>query len=246
MPVIPVPAVGRLCNTLLLVIITSLFATAQSLVGGSLFAPAPAESTQGNKLWLQYQNSFQFKERMYIDTDFGHIFHSEASDKRLSIRSVLKYQLTENLKIGTGMGFFWLYDRPNLEQELRFVQEISYFKDFGSSIMYQDLRLEERISQGVATGDDYGTRLRFRMGVTIPTNGRVYFGAYDEIFKNLSRQEEGANAAFSMNRAGILLGFNTQQLFKIEAHLMMEDRYQLDRRKNERSFILSLVVNQTI
>ena len=247
MPVLPVPAFGRLCNTLLLVLISLLFANAQSLVGGSIFAPAPAENTEGNKLWMQYQNSFQFKHRMFIDTDFGHIFHSQTRDKRLSIRSVFKYQLTDNLKIGSGMGFFWHYDRPNLEQELRFVQEISYFKDFGASIMYQDLRLEERISQAIATGDNYTTRLRYRLGVTIPTNGALYFGAYDEIFKNLARQgDETATPALSMNRAGILVGYNTHQLFRIEAHIMMEDRYQIDARKNERSFILSLVVNQTI
>ncbi|NND32290.1 MAG: DUF2490 domain-containing protein [Saprospiraceae bacterium] len=244
----PVPErhVGRLCYTLLLALSATILSSAQTLVGGSLFAPAPAEVTEGNKLWLQYQNSFMFKDRLFIDTDFGHIFNASSRAKRLNIRSVFKYQLTDNIKIGTGMGFFWHYDRPDLEQELRFVQEINYRKNFGASILYQDLRLEERISQGVVIFDDYQTRVRYRLGITIPTNGAMYFGAYDEIFKNLSQQDEVASSFFSMNRAGVLAGFNTYQRFRIEAHLMMEDRYHADAAKNERSFIFTVMVKQII
>lgn len=216
---------------------------AQTLVGGSLYAESAARAESSNKLWLQYQNSFEFKERMFIDSDFGHIFHTNVRDKRLHVRSVFKYQLTENLKIGAGMGLFWYYDRPSLTQELRFVQEINYSKDFGSSIMFHDLRVEEQIRQAVDSGDDYGTRLRYRFGLHFPTNGPIYFGIYDEMFKNFS----GGNDPFlSMNRAAAFIGFRTYQYLNLEAHVMMEDQYLKDANGPLRSFIFHLVARHII
>lgn len=218
---------------------------AQTLVGGSLYSPAPDQSQSSNKLWLQYQNSFEFKKGFFIDTDFGHIFNTDVQDKRLNIRSVFKYQITDNLKIGTGMGFFWTYDRPNLMQELRFVQEINYFKDFGRTIMYHDLRVEEQIEQHIDANDDYNTRLRYQVGLHFPTNGPIYFGLYDEIFKNLSRGEEN-EPFFARNRAGLLVGYKTYQYVTFEAHLMMEDIYASDFERADRSMILQLVVRHKI
>jgi len=218
---------------------------AQTLVGGSIFSP-PTEASQSNQLWFKYQNSFEFKKRMFIDSDFGHIFNTNNRAKRLSVRSVFKYQIADNLKIGSGMGFFWYYDKPELVQELRFVQEINYMNDFGSSIMYHDLRLEEQIIQGVITNEDFKARVRYQVGLTFPTPGPMYFGIYDEIFKNLSEREETPSSFFAMNRAGAMIGYNTYQQFRIEAHLTMEDRYEINSNNNTRSIIFTLTAKQII
>ncbi|MBK8501712.1 MAG: DUF2490 domain-containing protein [Saprospiraceae bacterium] len=216
----------------------------QTLVGGSIFSAASDERQGSNQLWFQYQNSFKFKDRMYIDSDFGHIFNTNASDKRLNARSVFKYEITENLKIGTGMGFFWNYDRPNLMQELRFVQEINYYKDFGSSIMFHDLRIEEQIQQSSKNADDYDTRLRYRIGLSFPTETPMYFGVYDEVFKTLSHNE--GEPFFSINRAGAFLGYRTYRYLSFEAHLMLEDRYSKEPGATSRSLILQIVAKHII
>lgn len=216
----------------------------QTLSGGSLYSEGLSNSESSNKLWLQYQNSFEFKKGLFIDSDFGHIFHTDVRDKRLHVRSVFKYQITENLKVGAGMGLFWYYDRPNLTQELRFIQEINYFKDFGSSIMFHDLRVEQQIQQAINAGDDYHTRLRYRIGLQFPTNGPVYFGMYDEIFKNFSKG--GQDPFFSMNRAAAFVGFRTYQFVNLEAHLMMEEIYSPELTGTQRAFIFQLVARHTI
>ena len=231
--------------TVVILLLSSPNFYAQSLVGGSLYAPAPDQTQKSNKIWLQYQNSFEFKKGFFIDSDFGHIFHTDVRDKRLNVRSVFKYQITENLKIGAGMGFFWFYDRPSLMQELRFVQEINYFKDFGSSIMFHDLRVEEQIQQNIDAYDDYHTRVRYRFGLHFPTNGPLYFGLYDEIFKNLGASDAD-QPFFSMNRAGLFVGYRTYQFITLEAHLMMEDVYSKKSVSPDRSMILQLVVKHKI
>lgn len=246
MPVNAQPnGIGSLVVILAMFMFSSPNFYAQTLVGGSLYAPAPDQSQSSNKVWLQYQNSFEFKRGMFIDTDFGHIFNTDVRDKRLNIRSVFKYQITDNLKIGAGMGFFWYYDRPSLKQELRFVQEVNYFKDFGQTVMYHDLRVEQQIEQNLDQEDDYNTRLRYRVGLHCPTEGPLYFGLYDEIFKNLGRQAEG-ESFFAGNRAGIFLGYKTYQFITLEAHVMLEDIYSDQLNKADRSLIMQLVVRHQI
>jgi hypothetical protein len=143
------------------------------------------------------------------------------------------------------MGLFWYYDRPNLTQELRFIQEINYFKDFGSSIMFHDLRLEQQIQQAINAGDDYHTRIRYRVGLQFPTNGPVYFGMYDEVFKNFSKGAQ--DPFFSMNRAAVFVGLRTYQFVNLEAHLMMEDIYGgPELTSTQRAFIFQLVARHTI
>ena len=117
---------------------------AQTLIGGSLY-DGQEEPMSYNQVWLQYANTFRFKEDMSIDSDFGHIFYTGNGMKRLNVRSTFRYHLTENLQVGAGMGFFWFYDTPNLAQELRFNQVISYFKEFESGTMHHDLQVEERL-----------------------------------------------------------------------------------------------------
>ncbi|MCB0689624.1 MAG: DUF2490 domain-containing protein [Saprospiraceae bacterium] len=246
MPVNTQPnGVLSLVVTVVILLICSPNFYAQTLVGGSLYAPAQDQSQSSNKIWLQYQNSFQFKKGMFIDTDFGNIFNTAVSDKRLNIRSVFKYQLTKNLRVGTGMGFFWNYDRPNLLQELRFVQEVNYFKDFGASIMFHDLRVEERIQQSFEDRDDYQTRLRYRFGLQFPTSGPVYFGLYDEVFKNLGAAGTD-QPFFAMNRAGLFLGYRTYNFVSLEAHIMVEDIYSKKSGQTDRSMILQLVAKHVI
>lgn len=242
MPVLFVRTVGMLLCLFMIICATS----AQSLVGGSVLAAAPKSDTDPHKLWLRYENSFEFKDRMYIDSDFGHIFSSDKA-MRLNVRSVYKYALLDNLKVGAGMGFFWSYGQPNLLQELRFMQEINYVNDFGSSLITHDLRVEQQISQSVEEFDDYNTRLRYRVGLTVPTNGPLYFGIYDEVFKNLSRTNpELSIPSITMNRAGLFAGYNTYQHFKIEAHLTVEDWYRMRKQDNVRSLLFSFVVKQII
>lgn len=245
MPVMTQPnGIVSLVVIFAIVLVSSPNFFAQSLVGGSLYAPAPDQGQTSNKLWLQYQNSFEFKKGMFIDTDLGHIFHTDIRDKRLNIRSVFKYQLTDNLKVGAGMGFFWHYDRPSLMQELRFVQEVNYHKDFGSSIMFHDLRVEEQIQQSIDAFDDYNTRIRYRLGLQFPTDGPLYFGLYDEIFKNLGGSEK--QPFFAMNRAGAFLGYRTYQFVTLEAHIMVEDIYSHKTDRAARSLILQLVARHVI
>ncbi len=246
LPVKPV-LVSVLQKSTFILILTSLVISAiaqQTLIAQSSEYSA---DDQSDKLWLQYHNTFEFKRGYFIDSDFGHVFNMDDLGRRLSVRSVFKYQLSENLKAGAGMGFFWNYGQPNLLQELRFVQEINYFKDYGSSLMFHDLRLEQRIKQGILTGDDYLSRLRYRVGVTIPTNGAMYFGVYDEIFKVLTKNAEYENPFVTRNRLAVMAGYNTFQLIRLEAHLMMEDKYILSPAPQTfRTLSINIVVKQVI
>lgn len=215
----------------------------QTLIGGSLY-DGQEEPMSYNQVWLQYANTFRFKDDMSIDSDVGHIFYSGSGMKRLNVRSTFKYNLTENLQIGAGMGFFWFYDTPNLAQELRFNQVVSYFKEFESGTMHHDLQVEERLLQSQEVLRDQKTRLRYRFGYTIPAGQHLYFGFFDEIFAHLNRDAQ--EAAIHMNRAGAYLGYNTHQFFRLEAHVMMQDEFARNQGLSHRAWVFQLRVKQII
>ncbi|NND07370.1 MAG: DUF2490 domain-containing protein [Saprospiraceae bacterium] len=233
---------GKVCLVVCcLLLIFSL--PAQTLIGGSIYDDE-IESMSYNHVWLQYANTFRFKEDMSIDSDFGHIFYTGNNAKRLNVRSTFKYNLTENLQIGAGMGFFWMYNTPNLSQELRFNQVISYFKDFERSTMHHDFQIEERLLQSQEELRDSKTRLRYRFGYTIPTGDNFYFGVFDEIFSHLNPDAD--EATIHMNRAGAYIGYNTHQFFRLEAHVMMQDEFLKNHGLSHRAWVFQVRVKQII
>ncbi len=231
------PVYPNLPRQVCLVVYALLFLSvlqAQSLVGGSIY-DAEVEVPSSHQIWLQYAHSFKFKDDMSIHSDFGHIFYTGTGEKRLNIRSTFKYNLTHNLQIGAGMGFFWWYDTPNLSQELRFNQVLSYFKDFESGTMHHDFQVEERLLQSQEVLHDQKTRLRYRFGYTIPTSRNMYIGFFDEIFSHLKRASN--EAAIHMNRAGMYVGYNTHQFFRLEAQAMMQDEFAKNAGQMHRSWV---------
>ena len=243
MPVSPNPW-GKLCLAVTLSIFFFDGLLGQTLLSGPRLGEV-SDYPSTNHVWLQYANSFHFKDDMSIDTDMGNIFYTGTGMKRLNVRSTFKYHITENFKIGAGMGFFWFYDTPDLMQELRFNQLVSYYKDFESGIMQHDLQLEQQIQQSLQEGDDFHTRLRYRFGYTFPTEGNIYFGVYDEIFALLGAQDEPASF-LQMNRAGALIGYNTFNFFRIEANIMMQDTFLGGPGGKHRAWVFQLGVRQII
>jgi len=219
---------------------------AQRLIGGSLPYQESERSSIDSRIWLEYANHFSFKKGMSIDSDFGHQFYTDSEKKRLSIRSVFLYDLTHNLKVGGGMGFFWYYDTPVLSQELRFIQQVSHSNDFGSSILKQRLLFEEQITQNIGVDDDYKTRLRYQIGLEIPSNNALYFGVSDEIFANLSDNGESHMSMINKNRFATYMGYNTYQRFRIEARILMEDKVSRHAGVSAKSWVFILSVRQTI
>ena len=119
------------------------------------------------------------------------------------------------------MGFFWYYDTPYLEQELRFIQQVQFRKEIGYSIMHHRWALEQQISQAIETGDDYHTRWRYQVGFTFPTASPFYFGFQDEIFGHLGDTDR---PAITENRLIGFLGWEISHLLKLEGRVMMEDQ----------------------
>lgn len=211
----------------LCVLMWTAFATnAQTLVGGSLYESTRPESTLEQSLWLQYSNTFEFKPGMSIESDFGQIFYA-GGRKRFNVRSNFRYQITNNLSAGAGMGFFWFYGIRDLTQELRFAQSLRYRKDFGIPIMQHDLQLEQQIFQAVESGEHVDHRLRYRFGLEIPSDGHMYFGLYDEVFFNLNAS--ATDRTVQQNRAGAYLGYNTFNFFRLEAHAMRVHEFHSNR-----------------
>ncbi len=221
---------------------------AQVLVGGSALRSSQLDdpSASDSRLWLRYSNHFSFKEGMSIDSDFGHQFFTDTEKKRLSVRSIFLYDLTHNLQLGGGMGFFWYYDTPVLSQELRFMQQLSHSYNFGLGKLTQRVLLEEQITQNLVIEDQYRTRVRYQVGLEMPSNGAMYFRITEEIFATLSDLGESPYSRIHRNRFSAHVGYNTFQRVKIEATIMMEDRISPLREAKGKSWVFLLGVHQTI
>ncbi len=241
MPVNPSPA--RLCYALCMTVLCLTMSHAQVLVGGSLYEDRQ-QTLSTSHIWLQYANSFEFKEGMSIDTDMGNIFYTGTERKRMNVRSTFKYRLLDDLQIGAGMGFFWFYGSTNPAQELRFHQVVSYHKDFESGTMQHDLALEQQILETSENGKEFQSRLRYKLGYVIPTRGPLYFGFYDEIFAVLNPKD--SDPLISMNRLAGLIGYNTFDFFKIEAQVMMQNQFVPVSGIADRSWVFQIGIKQII
>ena len=152
--------------------------------------------------------------------------------------------LNRNWTIGAGMGFFWDYEVPVVSQELRFAQEVIYRKDYGSTIIGHRLRLEEQISQILDVGDEYNTRWRYELDLTIPTRSGFFFGIREEIFSNLSA--ESASPFINNNRLTTFAGFDTFRFFELEAQVIMEDSFLSNSVDNRKSWVFRIAARHTL
>ena len=227
----------------------SLFVTdlsSQTLVGGSLYQRSAGDGEDelsNDRLWLSYDTKFEFKKGMSIYSDFGLQFFSTGM-KRFNVRSMFHYDLSRNWTIGGGMGFFWDYEVPVVSQELRFAQEVIHRKDYGSTIISHRLRLEEQITQVLEVGDEYNTRWRYELDLTIPTKSGVFFGVRDEIFSNLSAPN--SSPFISTNRFTAFAGYDTFRFFELEAQVIMEDSFWSNSSDNRKSWVFRIAARHTL
>ncbi len=234
------PELLRLC-VISVFFLFSFQSISQTIIGPSLHQRSNRGPDLGdhsnNRAWLEYTHHFTFKKGMAIDSDFGHQFF-ENGKKRLSVRSVFLYDIHRDWKIGGGMGFFWNYDTPNLEQELRFVQQVQHRRDLGNAILQQRFVMEERISQAIETGDHYQTRWRYLLGFTFPTASPFYFGFHDEVFGHIGRQE--SDSFIATNRLIGFVGHQFSEYFKLEGRIMMENEFSKLADSSSRSWVVGL------
>jgi len=219
--------------------------SSQTLVGGSLYQRSAGDEDElsNDRLWLSYATKFEFKKGMSIDSDFGHQSFSNGI-KRFNVRSIFHFDLSRNWTIGAGMGFFWDYDVPVVSQELRFAQEVIHRKDYGSTIISHRLRFEEQITQILEIGDEYNTRWRYELDLTVPTRSGVFFGVRDEIFSNVSAPS--ATPFISTNRFTAFAGYDTFRFFELEAQIIMEDSFRTNSLDNRKSWVFRIAARHTL
>ncbi len=222
------------------------YSQAQTLVGGSLYQRSkekPTTPPSADRVWLSYEHHFSFKRGLSIDSEFDHQFYTQNRHRRLGVRSVLLANIGDNWRAGGGMGFFWDYGLPNVSQELRLIQEVQHYKDYGRTIVSHRLRFEEQITQALETGEDFTTRWRYEIDATFPTRSGIYFGVRNEIFSNITAKE--TSSFINMNRFSGFLGYNTFNSFRVEAQIMMEDTFHKLSDAQRKSWVFRIVARQT-
>ncbi len=240
-PVDPIPSMAKYALAFLILISFNPVATGQVVVASSLLAEEPAPQ---DRVWLQYMNYFEFKSGMSIDSDISQRLSLGHPQKRFSVRSIFRYKIVENLRLGAGMAFFWTFDSPSPNQELRFMQEVSHFKQFRTFDLDQRLLVEERITQYFAQPDDFKTRLRYKLQATFPSRSGFYWGLFDEIFSVIESHVE--TPLISRNRAGLILGYNTYQFMRFELHVMREDLFRKEKVLAERAWMPRLIIKHIL
>ena len=217
---------------------TRFFILTLSLLGFSYTIVAQNNNLGG---WLMYFGDATVKNSSFkLNYEAQHRNFDIYSDlNQLLLRGSVQYTGIENLNLAMGYAYVITEkaSKPNSPfYENRIFQELVTKQPFGKITLKHRFRFEQRFFDN----QDFRTRLRYQLDLTVPLykgekGNSFYANAYNEIFINTNKTETVQNV-FDRNRVSAGLGYRFNKSFAIQTAYMS----QLFEKGNERQLTLGL------
>lgn len=169
------------------------------------YFPAISQKTfqeRDDQQWIQYVNILNIPQKWVVHSSTSFRWRDTYHrGTQFHVRSGLGYQLTDQVRFLSGMGFFRpINNSSDIHHELRPFQEIQIGQDLGKTRLVNRFQVEERFLNRVETGltDPVYMRFRYALNFTLPIanfsgNGKsneLQLTLRNELFINGHNQSE--------------------------------------------------------
>lgn len=190
-----------------------------------LFFQSSIAQPSGTGDWYMYFGNQSINERWNVHSELQYRNYNVIGNlEQLLIRGGIGYNLSEKNN-NLMLGYAYVYSEPYVDantktksNENRIFQQFITRQRVSRVNLQHRYRLEQRFLE-----DDYKTRFRYFLGLTIPINATevkkqsFYLSAYNEVFVHATSEN-----AFDRNRIYGALGYSISNYLRVEAGVMTQ------------------------